>query len=325
MLDIYHYGYGLVNDKYLMLKLQIMISMGFSPCPNDTFIFYALANKRIDLKCLDFSLLIEDVETLNQLAMKRTVDVTKISCHTFYYLQEDYHFLRAGGAFGRGCGPLLVVKNQESRVESQMLNHNEQTVTNNTQCMTLDTQRINKIAIPGGLTTAFLLLNLYLASPITHHTSPSFIAMPFHEIMGAVRDGKVDAGLIIHESRFTYHEYGLAKIVDLGDWWEKETGLPIPLGGIIAKKSLGTQTIKTIESLIRASVEYSMYHKEEAVPFIKGYSQELSDDVIFKHISLYVNDYTIDIGDEGEAALNELMKRAKDIKTITKIKGAKPL
>lgn len=275
-----------------------MISLGFSPCPNDTFIFYALANKRIGTKGLDFNPLIEDVETLNQLAIKRAVDVTKISCHAFYYLQEDYHFLRSGGAFGRGCGPLLV---QESEDRSQR-------------------SEIKKIAIPGELTTAFLLLKLYLASTpssIPHHPSLSFVVMPFYEIIEAVRDGKVDAGLIIHESRFTYQDYGLTQIIDLGDWWEKETGLPIPLGGIIAKKSLGLHTIKTIESLIRASVEYSMLHKVETVPFIKKYSQELSDDVIFKHISLYVNNYTIDIGSEGEAALDELMKRAKIVHSAT--------
>ncbi|BCB96989.1 1,4-dihydroxy-6-naphtoate synthase [Dissulfurispira thermophila] len=281
-----------------------MISLGFSPCPNDTFIFYALVNKKIDLRGLDFSPVIKDVETLNQLAIKRAVDVTKISCHAFYYLQKDYQFLRSGGAFGRGCGPLLV---QKTKDRSQKL-------------------EIKKIAIPGELTTAFLLLKLYLSSNsslITPHSSfapqkvadfletLSFIAMPFNKIMDAVKDEKVDAGLIIHESRFTYHEYGLAKIADLGDWWEKETGLPIPLGGIIAKKSLGTTTIKTIESLIRASVEYSMVHKEDTISFIKNYSQELSDDVIFKHISLYVNNYTIDIGSDGEAALNELIKRAK--------------
>jgi 1,4-dihydroxy-6-naphthoate synthase len=193
-----------------------------------------------------------------------------------------------------------------------MLKHNEQNVTNNAQRLTLDTRRINKIAIPGELTTAFLLLKLYIASNQESAISnQQFIPMPFYKIMEAVKNGEVDAGLIIHESRFTYHEYGLAKIVDLGDWWEKGTGLPIPLGGIIAKKSLGLQTIKTIESLIRASVEYSMLNREEAMPFIKRYSQELSDDVIFKHISLYVNDYSIDIGSEGEAALDKLMEMAK--------------
>lgn len=275
-----------------------MITLGFSPCPNDTFIFYALANKKIDLKGLDFSLIIDDVETLNQLAIKKAIDVTKISCHAFYYLQDDYQFLRSGGAFGRGCGPLLVKKSGVSSKESV----------------------VRKIAIPGELTTAHLLLKLYLSSNsslITPPSSLSFIAMPFYEIMGAVRDEKVDAGLIIHESRFTYHEYGLIEIADLGDWWEKETGLPIPLGGIIAKKTLGIATIKTIESLIRASVEYSMIHKNNTIPFIKNYSQELSDNVILKHISLYVNSYTIDIGSEGEAALDELMRRTKSIEHYT--------
>ncbi len=269
-----------------------MISLGFSPCPNDTFIFYALANKIIDQRGLDFRIIIEDVETLNQLAMRRSVDVTKISCHAYYYLQKDYHFLTTGGAFGRKCGPLLVVRGQESGLRAE----------------------IKKIAIPGELTTAFLLLKLYLNSKSNNsHFSLSasqFIPMPFHKIPEAVRDGQVDAGLIIHESRFTYQEYGLSKIIDLGDWWEDETGLPLPLGGIIAKRSIGAQNISMIESLIRESLEYSMRNREEVIPFIKMYAQELSDDVIFKHIALYVNNYTIDIGKDGKTALDELIKRA---------------
>jgi 1,4-dihydroxy-6-naphthoate synthase len=271
-----------------------MITLGFSPCPNDTFIFYAITNKKIDTKSLDFNFLIEDVETLNHLAMKRMVDITKISCHAFYFLQDDYWFLRSGGAFGRGCGPLLV---QKSEVRSQK-------------------SEIKKIAIPGELTTAFLLLKLYLAStpsPITHHPSPSFIAMPFYEIMRAVRDEKVDAGLIIHESRFTYPEYGLIQVVDLGQWWENETCLPIPLGGIIAKKSLGDDIINEVEHIIKESIKYSCSNREEALQFIKNYSQELSEDVILKHISLYVNDYSLDIGKEGADAFTELLKRAKEV------------
>jgi len=228
--------------------------------------------------------------------MKGALDVTKISCHAFYYLQDDYHFLRSGGALGRGCGPLLVAN---KNFKFQISNFKFRNI---------------KIAIPGELTTAFLLLKLYLAStPNSKLQTPKFIPMPFHEIINAVNEGTADAGLIIHESRFTYPDYGLEKVIDLGDWWEKETGLPIPLGGIIAKKSLGMEAIKTIESLIRASVEYSMLHRDEVMPYIKRYSQELSEDVIMKHISLYVNDYTIDIGDEGENALHELLKMAREI------------
>ncbi len=264
-----------------------MISLGFSPCPNDTFIFYALANGRIDTGGLDFDLHIEDVETLNRLALSRSLDVTKISCHAFHYIQDDYLFLKSGGAFGRGCGPLVISK---ENYEPQDL-------------------KGKSIAIPGELTTAYLLLKLFFDA--TFGKRPSMIVpMVFHEIPGAVRDGKVDAGLIIHESRFTYTEYGLSRVLDLGEWWEKETGLPIPLGGIVAKRTLGTE-IEKIEGLIRKSVGYSVSHPEEAMSFIKRYSQELSENVINNHIGLYVNDYSVDMGDEGAAALGELLKRAR--------------
>ncbi len=268
-----------------MLKLLVMMSLGFSPCPNDTFIFYALANKKIDTCGLDFNLVIEDVETLNRLALKKEADITKISCHAFYYLKDEYRFLHAGGALGRGCGPLIVAK----------------------ECGPKDLDN-RKIAVPGKLTTAFLLYKLF-ASAFGIHPS-AFIELPFHEIMNAVRDGKADAGLIIHESRFTYQDYGLVKIADLGEWWEKETGLPIPLGCIIARKSLGGPLIKTVEDLIRASVNYSLAHGDEVMPYIRKYSQELSEAVIRDHISLYVNSYTVDIGRDGLAALDELLSRA---------------
>ncbi|MCI0469454.1 MAG: 1,4-dihydroxy-6-naphthoate synthase [Nitrospirae bacterium] len=274
-----------------MLKLQLMTTLGFSPCPNDTFIFYAIANKRIDISGLEFNIIIEDVERLNRLAMERAIDVTKTSCHAFYYLQDDYEFLVSGGAFGRGCGPLLVQKSEVRSQESE----------------------IKKIAIPGELTTAFLLLKLHLASnPNYKLQTTSFIAMPFHEVMGAVSDGRADAGLIIHEGRFTYQERGLELIADLGEWWEGETGLPVPLGGIIAKKSLGSAAINIIEDLIKRSTRYAYLHSNEAAPYIKSYAQELSDDVIKKHISLYVNDYTIDMGDEGKRALKKLLQMTKE-------------
>jgi 1,4-dihydroxy-6-naphthoate synthase len=263
-----------------------MLTLGFSPCPNDTFIFYGIAKKRIDTKGIDFKILIDDVEILNNLALKGKLDISKISCHAFYYIQKDYQFLRSGGAFGRGCGPLLVKRTE-------------------------DEEKIKKIAIPGKLTTAFLLLKLYLNSypSIIDSSSLLFINMPFYEIIGAVKEKKVDAGLIIHESRFTYREQGLKEIIDLGDWWEKDTGLPIPLGGIVAKKNIGEKTIKLVESLIKASVEYSLNHKDETMTFIKEHSQEISEEVILKHIDLYVNNYTIDISDEGKQALDELMTR----------------
>ncbi|MBI3592827.1 MAG: 1,4-dihydroxy-6-naphthoate synthase, partial [Nitrospirae bacterium] len=190
------------------------------------------------------------------------------------------------------CGPLLVARDSEKFIKGTFSGE-------------------LKIAIPGKLTTAFLLLQLFSsASGIQPST---FVAMPFYEIMEAVRDGRVDAGLLIHESRFTYQDYGLQQITDLGEWWEKETGLPIPLGGIIARESLGTSVIRTIENLIRTGIKYSLSHRDEAMSYIKKHSQELSEDVVMKHIALYVNDYTLDIGDDGLAALDELLKRAAKI------------
>lgn len=266
------------------------LTLGFSPCPNDTYIFYAFVNKKIDLRGLDFDFIIKDVEVLNQLSMGKKLDISKVSSHAYYYLRDDYQFLRAGAAFGSGCGPLIVAN----------------------QYQLFDKKRPIKIGVPGRLTTAFLLLKLFLASKVEYN-SVDYVFMPFHEIMGAVRDRKIDAGIIIHEGRFTYQNYELLKIADLGEWWEKETGLPIPLGGIIAKKDIAGDTIKIIEDLISKSVKYSIDNKSETLWFIKKYSQELSEDVIMQHISLYVNSYSIDIGDEGRRALRELFQRAEKV------------
>lgn len=263
-----------------------MMRLGFSPCPNDTFIFYAIANRKIDLKGLDFSLVVEDVETLNRLALDRALDVTKVSCHAFYYLQNDYRFLRSGAALGRGCGPLVVSKIPREMKELKG----------------------KKIAIPGTFTTAVLLFKLYFGLTMGYQFQ-DFVVMPFHKILESVRDGEVDAGLIIHEGRFTYPGYGLVQLMDLGEWWEAETGMPIPLGGIIAKKSIDPAVQVAIENLIQASVNYSLLNREEALPYIKSNAQELSEEVIMEHIGLYVNNYTLDICNDGRAALEELLKR----------------
>lgn len=268
-----------------------MLTLGFSPCPNDTFIFYGLANRKIDLHGLEFDIVMEDVQTLNRLAVEERLDVTKVSTHAYYYLREHYRFLRTGGAIGRGCGPLVVARGP---IEMRDL--------------------IGKtVAVPGGLTTAVLLFKLYFASGMSFLFG-SFKEMPFHKIMGAVRDGEVDAGLVIHEGRFTYPSYGLSLVTDLGEWWEKETGRPIPLGGIIARRALGEDLCSVIENIIRASVNYSLENRAEAMPYIRSHSQELSEDVINEHIALYVNDYTVDMKDTGAAALEELLLRVDTVR-----------
>lgn len=269
------------------------LSLGYSPCPNDTFIFYGLVHGKVDTKNLRFNEVLLDVETLNQKALQTALDISKISCHAFGHLRKQYCLLRSGGALGRGCGPLVISKKEYS----------------------MEDLRNKKIAIPGKLTTAYLLLQIF---------DPSFKknieAMPFDKIINAVANDEVDAGLIIHESRFTYPSYGLKQVIDLGQWWEKLTGLPIPLGGIIAKHSLGDGLHKKITKIIRQSIEYAYSNRNEPMDYIKKHSQELSDEVIKQHIDLYVNDYSIDVGPDGEKAVLELLSRAEDAGIVPKVK-----
>lgn len=255
-------------------------SIGYSPCPNDTFIFYALTHKRLKSDT-GFSEVMRDVETLNRMALRKELDITKTSFHAFGFLRDDYCLLHSGSALGKGCGPLLVARapiNDLSR---------------------------STVAIPGKMTTAYLLMRLFAPG------IKNIVEMPFDRIMNAVSMGTVDAGLIIHEGRFTYPNYNLMKLIDLGEWWEEETGLPIPLGGILAKRELGAEVISKIDSLIRESIRYSLQYPDHAREYIKNNAQELDDDVIDQHIRLYVNDYTLDIG-EGIAAVEKLMKTAED-------------
>lgn len=260
-----------------------MLTLGYSPCPNDTFIFYALVHGKIDTEGLSFRELLEDVETLNRMARQAELDVTKVSFHAFGHFMDNYCLLRSGGALGRGCGPLVVVR----------------------EACSMQDLRGKTIAIPGNLTTAFLLLQLYDPG-----IGCNIKVMPFHRIIDAVKNGEADAGLIIHESRFTYQKAGLISVIDLGQWWEQETGHPIPLGCIIAKRELGRELIEKTDRLIRKSLEYAFENREQTKKYIKKHSQELQDSVIEQHIGLYVNDYSLDLGEEGLSAVRELLGRA---------------
>jgi len=259
------------------------LTLGYSPCPNDTLVFYALVHEKINTGSLRFNEVLLDVETLNQKALNSELDVTKVSLHAYGYLRDRYVLLRSGGAIGRGAGPLLIARSE----------------------ITPDKLRGKRIAIPGRLTTAYLLLKLY--DPLLAENA---LVMPYNRIMDSVRGGGADAGLIIHELRFTYQNYGLYEVMDLGRWWEAETGLPIPLGCIIAKRGLGMDLIRDIDMLIRRSVEYGLSHRDEAKGYIKAHSQEMEDHVIERHINLYVNNYTIDADSEGIGAIEELLRRA---------------
>lgn len=257
------------------------LTLGFSPCPNDTFIFDALIHGRVDCG-FRFEERLEDVETLNRMALDAVLDVSKVSYHLLGHILKDYLLLRSGGALGRGCGPLLVARDD---IEPGSLAG-------------------KKVALPGRYTTAALLLRLFDPS------LSDFVYLPFHEIMTAVADGTVAAGVIIHESRFTYERHGLKKVLDLGEWWERETGHPIPLGGIAAKRSLGREALLALERGIAQSVDYAFRHPGEARPYIRAHSQEMSDEVCDAHIGLYVNDFSRGLGDEGEAAVRLLLGRA---------------
>lgn len=259
------------------------LSLGYSPCPNDTFIFYALTHGKIDAPGLAFRERLEDVETLNRLALEGALDLTKISYHALGHLRRDYALLRSGGALGRGCGPLVVSR----------------------QASTMAELRGKKIAIPGQLTTANLLLQLYGAG------YEHLLVLPFHRIIEAVVAGQADAGVIIHESRFTYPQSGLFKVQDLGAWWETETGLPIPLGGILAKRSLGPKLIASVDDAVRRSLDYAFAHPDLPRAYIRSHAQELSDPVIDSHIELYVNAFSRDLGAEGEQAIATLFARAE--------------
>lgn len=259
------------------------LTLGFSPCPNDTFIFDAMVNGKIDTKGLTFEYVLEDVETLNRWAEEGKLDITKLSYNTFIHIANKYALLHSGSALGKGVGPLLIAKQPMDLAQIENL----------------------RIAIPGVMTTANLLLSL--AFPKAKNKEEVI----FSEIEAAVLDGRYDAGLIIHESRFTYQQKGLSKLIDLGDWWENTMNAAIPLGGIVARRSFDKELNATIDSVIKESLAYSWKHYPELSPFVKAHAQEMEEDVMRKHIDLYVNDYTTDLGEEGRKAVMTLFEQAK--------------
>ena len=259
------------------------LTLGFSPCPNDTFIFDAMVNGHIDTKGITFDYVMEDVATLNQWAEQGKLDITKLSYNTFLHTVNKYALLHSGSALGEGVGPLLVSKQP------------------------LDIADIDnfKIAIPGFNTTANLLLSL--AFPGAKNKTE----LVFSEIEAAVLDGTYDAGLIIHEGRFTYAQKGLHKLIDMGDWWEQTTHASIPLGGIVIRRSFDKELCATVDSIIKESLAWSWKRYPELTPFITSNAQEMEEDVMRKHIQLYVNDYTTDLGEKGRNAINTLFEKAK--------------
>ena len=274
------------------------LTLGFSPCPNDTFIFDALIHHKIDTEGLDFEVFYDDVETLNQKAFRGELDITKLSYHAFAYVASQYVLLDAGSALGFGVGPLVICKDDPKKLRSLLTIHHSPLT----------------IGIPGKYTTANFLLGL--AFP--HATNK--VELVFSDIEDAVLDGRIDVGLIIHENRFTYQDRGLKKIIDLGDYWEKLTGCAIPLGGIVANRNLPLSIQHKINRVLRKSVEFAFANPKSGLEFIRQHAQEMSEEVMYKHIELYVNKYSVDLGEEGRRAVNLLFSMALEKGVIPEIR-----
>ncbi len=278
------------------------LTLGFSPCPNDTFIFDALINKRIDTEGLEFDAVLEDVEALNQGAFKGKLDITKLSYPAFFQNLDKYLLLNSGAALGKGVGPILISKvnpnsyrDQESKVEDR------------------------SIALPGENTTANLLFSF--AYPAANNK----VFMRFDKIEDAVLSGKTDLGVIIHENRFTYQQKGLHKVTDLGEYWEEKRNTPIPLGGIAIKRSVDKAIGLQVDKSIRKSVEFAFSNYPLVTDYVKQHSQEMDEEVMRQHIELYVNDFSLDLGNEGKKAIETLYKVAATQPPISIVQSSSDL
>ena len=258
------------------------LSLCFSPCPNDTFIFDAMVHQKIDTEGLEFDVRLEDVETLNRLVLSGQPDISKISYGLLPLVIPDYRVLNAGSALGRGVGPLLIAAEELSDDDTELQG--------------------KTVVLPGMHTTAHMLFSL------AYPQAKKKIFLPFHEIENAVINGVADTGVIIHENRFTYASKGLIKLADLGEIWEQNTGQPIPLGGIVMRRDLDPQLMEKTDRVIRRSLEYAFKNYPELPEYVREHAQEMDEDIMRKHIDLYVNEYSLSLGKEGRAAVWKLLE-----------------
>mgnify|MGYP003635800669 CR=1 FL=1 len=267
------------------------LTLGFSPCPNDTFMFDAMIHQKIDTEGLAFKVRLADVEQLNAQAFEQELDITKLSYHAMAFLLKDYQLLNSGSALGSGVGPLLIAKQPMSESEINAA----------------------RIAIPGKFTTANFLLSL--AYPLATNKEE----MIFSAVENAVLSGAVDAGLIIHENRFTYAEKGLVKLIDLGEFWEKQSGNLIPLGGIVTRRKFPQDLKEKIDQVLKRSIEFAFANRTSSADYVKAHAQEMDEKVMQQHIDLYVNNYSIDLGAQGRNAVEHLFKMAEEKGLVKKI------
>ena len=259
------------------------LTFGYSPCPNDTFMFNAIADGAAGVAGYTMKPVLHDVETLNGLAMDAVLDITKLSFYAWMAVKDRYRLLHSGAAMGFGCGPVLIARNPINKTDI----------------------RRYRVALPGQWTTAHLLFRLW--APDAHQR----VFIPYDRIFDELSSGRADCGVIIHESRFTFEAAGFTPVVDLGAWWEGKTGLPIPLGGIAAKKSLGEPLIQQIDAAIHTSIRQAMANPDEALPYIRRYAQEMDDSVLQAHIRTFVNDFSLELPDQGRLAIKTLETMAR--------------
>jgi len=289
---------------------RALVTLGHSPDPDDAFMFYAMAKEKIPTGQFRFKHIMQDIQTLNERARRCELDVTAISFHAYPHVARDYALLPCGASMGDGYGPILISR----------------------QPMTLEDLSRSRIAIPGKLTSAFLALQLFLkgskfkvqssSAKATADGRLKFVVFPFDRIFDAMRSGKVDVGLIIHEGQLTYARDGFHLILDLGIWWKKETGLPLPLGGNVIMKSLGIKKSKAISRILSDSIRYGLDHLDEAMPYLKGYARDLDDPLTRRFVKMYVNDYTVDYGPTGREAITEFLRQGANaglVPTISKL------
>ncbi len=273
------------------------LTLGFSPCPNDTFIFDALVNKKIDTEGLEFATVLEDVETLNRWSFEKKLDITKLSYPAFFQNLDKYVLLNSGAALGKGVGPLLISKEKSEKLKIET----------------------NSIALPGENTTANLLFSF--AYPAARNKK----YMIFSAIEESVLNEQTELGVIIHENRFTYQQKGLHKVTDLGEYWEEKMKAPIPLGGIAIKRSIDKEISLKIDRLIRKSIEFAFSNYPLITDYVKQHSQEMSEDVMRQHIELYVNNFSIDLGNDGKQAIETLYKVAATQLPVSSIQSSSEL
>lgn len=274
------------------------LTLGFSPCPNDTFIFDALIHHKIDTEGLEFVVSFEDVEALNKMASENVLDITKLSYHAFAHLTENYQLLDAGSALGFGVGPLLITHNENLAAQLR--------------AGTFENWDTLRVGIPGPMTTANFLLGLCFPQIEASQKQ----AILFSDIEQSLLDDQIDLGLIIHENRFTYEDKGLLLIQDLGEFWENLTNQPIPLGGIVVKKELPTEIKQRINRVLKRSIEFAFAEPQSSLPFIRQHAQVMDDDIMYQHIDLYVNNFSIDLGRVGKDAISFMFNKAQELQLI---------